>query len=644
MKVEILGEGKPEYALIACVHGVEDCGLKAMRKLKRSEHELKKAVKFILANEEAREEGERYIEKDLNRCFPGDPESDVHEERLAAELLEEVEGLKVLDFHSTESEPTPFGFFIDPRDLDLVKNSGLDTAVDLSWMPETMMNYMRGISVECGKPGSEEAAENAYDIMVNFLAAEGVIDADYRVSDPDIFSIFGEEKGSGYEFTARNFEKVEEGEVFARKEGEELRAEEDFYPIVMSTKGYSHKIGYKGRRVREEELETDDRDIVDVAKELIGQETVSPVKDPEIFRTMERYLQENGIKSDIHDIQGVKSLTAEIGNGCTSVCFNGHLDVVEPGVGWEVTDPFDPTVLDGKLYGRGATDMKAEVAAMMKAFVDLRRDPNFDGRAVLMISGDEEIGGENGTKALVESYYRDGDGFDYVINGEPTDLDIQTGTRGAFWLDVYLQGDTVHASRVEDAEKNVLKALPKALERLNEMELEVENKKLPDPTLAPTLISSDDTYNSLPAEVHIGMDIRYTPEQKTLEIRQRIEEELEDLEVDVVVESKVDHGGAYQLTDQRFRKIATEELQKVLGREPEHITEGGTSDGRYFAEKGTPYVEIGLNQEMVHRKDEYCEIEDLKKLREAYYLIAKRLTSEKEQRMETERAKQSRQD
>ena len=249
LKVETLGNGEPSHAVVACVHGEEPCGYRAIQKLKNSTFEVEGAVKLIIAHEKARKENVRYIEKDLNRCFPGDPESDVYEERLAAKVLEEIDGLTVLDLHATKSEPTPFAFYIG--NSDLIEKAGVNVGVDLSYMPETMMNYMNGISIECGHPESNDAAETAYQIAINFLAAEGVINAGYRLSDPDLFEITGEVMGEEFKFEAENFQKVREGDVFAVNGMEMKVAKEDFYPVLMSTDGYDHKIGYKGQKINE---------------------------------------------------------------------------------------------------------------------------------------------------------------------------------------------------------------------------------------------------------------------------------------------------------------------------------------------------------------------------------------------------------
>ncbi len=362
-------------------------------------------------------------------------------------------------------------------------------------------------------------------------------------------------------------------------------------------------------------------DEVELARELLKFDTVSPVTDPDVMEFLERFLQVEGIEPEVREIGNVKNLIARTGDGGTSVCLNGHLDVVQPGKDWTVTDPFEPVVEDGRLYGRGAADMKAAVAAQVMAFVDLHNNNDFDGEVTLMLVGDEEKGGFNGTKPLVQEM----EPFDYAVIGEPTDLNVQVGTRGVLWVNVFIEGESAHASRPGVAD-NVMEDVPAVIRELQELEMEHEpDDVLPDPSFTVTGVETDMTQNSIPAEALVQADVRYLPGQDPAYIVARVEEILEDRGVDARVES-VDHGGAFTLEDERFRETATEVLTDVRGDEPDHITEGGASDGRFFAERGTPFIELGVNQEPGHMADEYCSVESISTLREAYAGIVERLS------------------
>ncbi|MFB6213070.1 MAG: succinylglutamate desuccinylase/aspartoacylase family protein [Candidatus Nanohaloarchaea archaeon] len=251
MKVEKIGEGEPEYTVVGSLHGDEPCGKKAIEKFLSGDWELKKPVQFIIANEEAHEQEVRYLDTDLNRSFPGDPVSDSHEERLAARLLELVKGTKLIDFHSTRSQDEPFATtsIMTEEVLELARSSGVRDVAYFGAESGVLNERVPAVTVEAGRQGTEQAAENAYGILVNFLAAEGVIDADYERSDIELYIYYDTVEGGDLEFVAENFTLVEEGEVYARKDGEEIRADEYFFPILMSTHGYEDILGYKAQKI-----------------------------------------------------------------------------------------------------------------------------------------------------------------------------------------------------------------------------------------------------------------------------------------------------------------------------------------------------------------------------------------------------------
>jgi predicted deacylase len=251
MKVIEKGEGQSEIAIVACMHGDELCGKEAVERFLESDFELKRPVKFILANEKAMENGERFVDTDLNRCFPGNLESEKHEERLAAKLMEELEGLKSLTLHSMEEFEEMF-CLVNTVDEDLITSPGVEIAVDVAPLDkESVEKYLDAVSVEVGEVGSDEASENAYEVLLNFLAYFDVIDREKPDERPELFEMYEAVPGN-YEFLAENFEKVEEGEKFAENEEEELRAEEAFYPILMSSDGYDEILGFRGRRLENE--------------------------------------------------------------------------------------------------------------------------------------------------------------------------------------------------------------------------------------------------------------------------------------------------------------------------------------------------------------------------------------------------------
>lgn len=250
MKVEKRGKGEPEFTVVGSIHGDEPAGKKAIERILDSDLEFKKSVKFIIANEKALEAGKRFLEADLNRSFPGDKNSDKHEERLAAELLEEIGNSKVLDIHTTHSFDKPFASTesLEKPYLEMIEASGAEYVVKFEEGSGTLTEFVNGLVVEAGMQHSEEAVENAVNVIENFLAYFGAIESDFTVSDPELF--VQQEKVEGdWKFLKENFQKVEKGEVYARREDEELIAKEDFYPVLMSTNGYEGVLGHKASKL-----------------------------------------------------------------------------------------------------------------------------------------------------------------------------------------------------------------------------------------------------------------------------------------------------------------------------------------------------------------------------------------------------------
>lgn len=255
MKTEILGTGEPEVAVVGLVHGDEICGLRAINRLKSKirdgEIELQNPVKLVLANERAFERGERFIDSDLNRSFPGDKTSGKYEEKLAAKLVEQLEGLKLLDLHASESPKTPFGIIsgMNEQSLEAARQTFMENVIEISFVDGGLIGEFEAATVvETGLHNTEESAKKAYNVVINFLAANNVIDREYDVSDPDVYEVYDRAEGSGFEFVAENFSPVEKGELFAKKPDERKEASEKFYPVLMSTDGYDDMIGFKAKK------------------------------------------------------------------------------------------------------------------------------------------------------------------------------------------------------------------------------------------------------------------------------------------------------------------------------------------------------------------------------------------------------------
>lgn len=263
MEIHRLGEGTPEVAVVAGIHGDEPCGIRAVERLLADEAAVERPVKLIVANEEAVAAGERYVEEDLNRAFPGDPDGETHESRLAHVLAREVQGCTVLALHSTQSSAEPFAVIdtVDAIARSLAPRLPVDVLIETDeYTDGRLIEHAHTIEVECGLQGTERAAENAYWLARAFLAATGAVpaptaedalDAAER-TEVEVFRLrkpIPKPPADSYEVYAANFSAVGAGDRFAAADGEDLTADADFYPVLLSAEGYEEIFGYAADRV-----------------------------------------------------------------------------------------------------------------------------------------------------------------------------------------------------------------------------------------------------------------------------------------------------------------------------------------------------------------------------------------------------------
>ena len=263
MDVYDLGEGEPEVAVVGAIHGDEPCGARAVRRLLDADPAFERPVRLVVANEAALDAGVRYLDTDLNRAFPGDAASDAHEDRLAARLLDAVAGCTTLAIHSTQSSAEPFAV-IDSMDevaRAVAPHLPVDRVIQTDAFTEgRLIEHPHTLEVEAGLQGSEAAADNAYWLTRAFLSAtgamaapgaDGVVDAGGRDA-VEVFRLrdrIPKPDAETYEVFAHNFERVETGEAFAAAGDEQLRADDPFYPVLLSPYGYRDQFGYVADRV-----------------------------------------------------------------------------------------------------------------------------------------------------------------------------------------------------------------------------------------------------------------------------------------------------------------------------------------------------------------------------------------------------------
>jgi succinylglutamate desuccinylase len=267
MRIYELGDGTPEVAVVGSIHGDEPCGEVAIERLVAESPPVRRPVKLVVANEEALDAGVRYLDEDLNRAFPGDADADSHERRLASHLSRELRGCTTLSLHSTRSFAEPFALVdrVDAVTRAVCPQLPVSVVVETDRFTDgRLIEHAHTVEVECGLQETDEAAENAYDLVRAFLDATDVLDADderspgatraatnggddvtvYRLLDPIPKALDGD-----HEVFVANFEPVAKGERFAATDGEPLVADRPFYPVLLSADGYEELFGYVAERV-----------------------------------------------------------------------------------------------------------------------------------------------------------------------------------------------------------------------------------------------------------------------------------------------------------------------------------------------------------------------------------------------------------
>ena len=328
----------------------------------------------------------------------------------------------------------------------------------------------------------------------------------------------------------------------------------------------------------------------------------------------------------------VDNLFATRGQGGRRLLFAGHTDVVPPGdrAHW-TSDPFTPRLADGKIYGRGAADMKSGIAAFVAACAAIPPDA---GIIQLAITNDEEADAVNGTEKLMRWMTDNGHAFDFAIVGEPSSAEtlgdsIKIGRRGSFSGKVTVTGTQGHVAYPHKAH-NPLPALAAIATALSSERLDEGTAHFPASNLELTTIDvGNPVSNVIPMSGVLRFNIRYndlwTPETLTQWVKDRlvIEKLMNDkpARIDFEVSGTPSHAFLSPLGADIETLAAV--IAERNGQPPEYSTGGGTSDARFIAQYG-PVVECGLVGPSMHKADEHVALSDLTGLRDIYTAFMQR--------------------
>jgi len=373
-------------------------------------------------------------------------------------------------------------------------------------------------------------------------------------------------------------------------------------------------------------------DPVQLTAELIRCPSVTPEEGGALL-LLQRLLSDAGFACTRVDRGAVCNLFARWGDKghARTFGFNGHTDVVPVGdaAAW-TRDPFGAEVIDGVMYGRGATDMKSGVAAFAAAAIDFVRDTPPEGAVVLTITGDEEGDAVDGTTALLDYMEREGESMSACLVGEPTCPNhmgemIKIGRRGSMtaWLTVTgVQGHSAYPHRAN----NPLNAMARLMDRLGSHRLDEGSEHFDASTLAiVTIDTGNPATNVIPAQARAAVNIRFNELHSGASLSEWLRGEADkvagefgvqvDMDVKVSGESFITPPG--DLSDLVSRAVQTETNQV-----PELSTTGGTSDAR-FVKSHCPVVEFGLVGKTMHQVDECVEVAQIHQLKSIYARILK---------------------
>ncbi len=366
-------------------------------------------------------------------------------------------------------------------------------------------------------------------------------------------------------------------------------------------------------------------DTFDLAAELISRRSVTP-DDGGCQALIAQRLSKFGFTSEPMRFGDVDNLWIRRGTAAPLLCFAGHTDVVPPGPpeSWN-SDPFEPDVRDGRLYGRGAADMKSSLAAFVTAIEQyVSEHPDHAGSIALLLTSDEEGPAKDGTVRVVEALKARGEQIDYCVVGEPTSVDrlgdtIKNGRRGSLSADVTVAGVQGHVAYPHLA-RNPVHLFAPVLAELAATKWDDGNEFFPPTTWQVSNISAGTgATNVIPGELHAQFNLRFSPESTVEHLKKRVAEIIDRHQITCEIEWSL--SGKPFLTERgRLVKSVSDAVKAVTGIVPELSTSGGTSDGRFIADICNQIVELGPLNASIHKLNENIPVDDIDTLAQIYRL------------------------
>jgi len=369
---------------------------------------------------------------------------------------------------------------------------------------------------------------------------------------------------------------------------------------------------------------------IELLCELIWRASVTP-DDAGCQEVLAGRLEALGFECETLQFNDVTNLWARRGDSAPLLCFAGHTDVVPPGNtdDWH-TDPFEPTLKDGLLYGRGTADMKSGLAAMIVALEEfLAEHPDHRGSLSLLITSDEEGRARDGTLKVMEVLNERDEHIDWCVLGEPSSQNklgdiVRIGRRGSLSGILSVRGIQGHVAYPQLADNPIRRFAP-VLAEMHTIEWDDGNEFFPPTSFQVVDVRSGvGAPNVTPGELSARFNFRYSTEWDHERLRSRVEEIFSHHDIDYELNWHLS-GKPFLTQPGRLIDAVSEAVEEETGSKPELSTGGGTSDGRFISPAGVDVVELGPVNASIHKVNEHVDVNDVIHLTRIYKRIVEKL-------------------
>jgi succinyl-diaminopimelate desuccinylase len=370
---------------------------------------------------------------------------------------------------------------------------------------------------------------------------------------------------------------------------------------------------------------------LELAQQLIKRPSITPL-DEGCQELIAKRLVAIGFSVETLQFEEVTNLWATIGSSGPLLVFAGHTDVVPTGPqnDWQYP-PFDATVADGFLHGRGAADMKGSIAAMITAVERFLPAAVLNARIGFLITSDEEGSAINGTQRVIKELGNRNIKIDYCLVGEPSSSEqlgdtVKIGRRGSLGATLVVKGIQGHVAYPQLAVNPIHKVLPE-LAHLTDITWDEGNASFPATSFQISNINAGTgATNVIPGQIEVVFNFRFSTELDADTIKSRVTQLLDEAELNYQLDWKL-WGNPFLTDAGKLVEAVSESIQQNCGYSTERSTAGGTSDGRFIAPTGAEVVELGPCNATIHQVDEKITVAELDKLSDVYQGVLQALVS-----------------